>query len=107
MKKGLAAVAAASVMLLAACGGDSGRPSVDEIRDGLQSVAEQQLGSLGADAEFSDEFLQCWAEAAHASDASDEALRAVADGDTGYQGSSEDANALSSSVMDCTDLLIP
>jgi len=105
-KRVLSAVASAALVLTFAtgCGGDGGgRPSVDEIAEGLQG------GTLGED--VTDEVATCVAKAFHESDLSDEALRALADGDEDYKGSKKDAEAAQSvsteSITKCMGVEVP
>lgn len=108
MKRALPALASLAFVasFAAGCGGDGGRPSVDEIAAGLQ---ENLGGSLGGD--LSDEMATCVAEAFHDSDLSDEALRAIADGDEDYDASGEDEEALQSvsseSIAECAQAELP
>ena len=92
------AVTAALALFATGCGGDDGRPSVDEISQSLQD--EDLLGS-DMDAKLAD----CIAEAFHDSDLSDEALRAIAEGDEDYDASEEDEKAVESistgAMRDC------
>ena len=105
-KRVLSAAAAAAFVLTFAtgCGGDGGgRPSVEEIADGIQS------GTLGTD--VSDEVATCVAKAFHDSDVSDETLQALADGDEDYKGSKDDAEAAQSvsseSITKCMGVEVP
>lgn len=109
MKKAFAVVAAASMLFVAACGGDDGRPSADEIASGLRTVAEsEQFTAASGGIELNDEFIDCWAEGIYDNDdVSDETAREVADGNADYQASDEQMQALTEPVMDCTDHLTP
>ncbi|WP_028644164.1 hypothetical protein [Nocardioides sp. URHA0020] len=105
-KRVLSAAASAALVLTVAtgCGGDGGgRPSVDEIADGIQG------GALGSD--VSDKVATCVAKAFHDSDLSDDALQAIVDNDKDYKGSKEDTKALSSvsseSVTKCMGVELP
>ena len=104
-KRVLSAAAAAALVLTFAtgCGGGGGRPSVDEIADGIQG------GTLGED--VTDEVATCVAKAFHDSDLSDDALQALADGDEDYKGSKEDAEAAQSvsseSITKCMGVEVP
>lgn len=105
-KRVLSAAAAAAFVLTFAtgCGGDGGgRPSVDEIADGIQG------GVLGTD--VSDDVATCVAKAFRDSDLSDEALQAIADNDTDYKGSKDDAEAAQSvsseSITKCMGVEVP
>jgi hypothetical protein len=98
----LLALTASAVLVLgftSACGGSSdsggGRPSVDEIADGVQ---ESMGDTLGDDAP--DGAVDCIAKAFHDSDLSDDALQAIADGDKDYDASDDDKDALSSLETD-------
>ena len=87
---------ASAVLVLgftSACGGGDGggRPSVDEIADGVQD----SMGDLGGE-EMTDGAVDCIAKAFHDSDLSDEALQAIADGDEDYDASDEDEEAIKS-----------
>ncbi len=94
------ATSVVALALLTACGGgDAERPTVDEISTVFQS--EDNMLGMGLEADQAD----CVAEAFHSSDVSDETLRALVDNDTDYEGSDEDAEALTSistdSVAEC------
>lgn len=67
---------AALVFSLAACGGSADRPSVDELSDGMAAIFEEQ----GYGDSFTDEVLDCLAEALLASEVSDQDLANLADG---------------------------
>jgi hypothetical protein len=107
-KRLLTGVAAAALVLTFAtgCGGDDGggRPSVDEISEGIQSndILGDSMDSKVAD---------CVAEAFHDSDLSDDALQAIADGDEDYDPSDDDQEALTSvstdSVAECAGVEMP
>ena len=92
-KRILPALAAAALVLTFAtgCGGDDGggRPSVDEISDGVQDTMGDTLGD-----DVPKSTIDCIAKAFHDSDVSDEALRALADGDKDYDASDKDEKAL-------------
>lgn len=93
--------AAALTLSLAACGGDGGRPSQAEIKDALTS--EDSVSGVDM-SDMDDAVADCMAEAFHDSDLSDEALRALVDGDEDYEGSEEDTEAmtdLSDEFMEC------
>lgn len=109
MKRTLTFLASAALVVTFAtgCGGDDGgRPSVDEVADGIQSNMGDQLGG-----DVTDDMATCIAEAFHDSDLSDEALQALADGDEDYDASEEDQDALSSvatdSIADCVGEGLP
>ena len=92
------AATAALALLATGCGGDGGRPSVDELSESIQS------GDLvGSDVD--EKVADCIAEAFHDSDLSDEALQAIVDQDEDYDPSEEDRDALDSvsseSLRDC------
>lgn len=91
--------------LASACGG--GRPSVDEVADGIKDNSSQFGGGVDID----DEMAKCIAEAFHDSDLSDDALQAIADGDEDYEASDEDNEAMTSvsteSVTECMDIEMP
>ncbi|GGF33362.1 hypothetical protein GCM10011519_03510 [Marmoricola endophyticus] len=76
------------VLVTAACGG--GRPSGDEISDTLQKGVST---SGGSDVKLTEQQADCAAKVFLASDLSDEALRAVADGERGYKLSTTDEDA--------------
>lgn len=87
------------VTLATACGG-GGRPSQDEIADGIS-------GSDDVPADVAD----CMAEAIHDSDLSDEAVQAIADGDDDYEPSGDDEEAsmdVAQDILDCSgDIDLP
>ena len=56
----------------------------------------QTIAAAGGNA--SDQVIDCLAKAFHDSDISDDALRAITKGDTGYKGSKKDADALQETV---------
>lgn len=91
------------VTLATACGG-GGRPSQDEIADGITDNS----GEYG---EVTEDVADCMAKAIHDSDLSDDAVRAVADGDEDYDPSDEDQKAsegLAGDILDCAgDLEMP
>ncbi|MEG9226275.1 hypothetical protein [Aeromicrobium sp. Sec7.5] len=91
MKKTLATTAAVSMLVLtAACGGGGDRPSADDIADAIKS--DDSFSSEDA----TDEQVDCVAKAYADSDLSDEALRALVDGDEDYDASDEDEGAVES-----------
>jgi hypothetical protein len=97
-------VTVTAVGVLAACGGGSSddRPSASDISDSLQHGKASGLVPSGTT--VSDDAADCMGTALHDSALSDEALRAFVDGDTDYQGSKKDAEAisgLSSKMTDC------
>ncbi|UUZ61390.1 hypothetical protein [Nocardioides sp. B-3] len=81
---------AATVVLLAGCGGGDGRPSVDEISTVLSEGGE--IG--GEDFSIPEEQADCVAKAFHESDLSDDALNAMVDKDEDYEASDADEKAL-------------
>ena len=92
--KRLPMLLASAVLVLgftSACGGDSGggRPSVDEISDGVKDSMGDTLGD-----DVPDGAVDCIAKAFHDSDLSDDALQALVDGDEDYKGSKEDTEAI-------------
>ena len=108
-KRVLSAAAAAALVLTFAtgCGGDGGgRPSVDEVADGIQDGMGESFGG-----DLTDEMATCIAKAFHESDVSDDALQAIADGDKDYDASEDDTKALSSvsteSVTKCAGAELP
>ena len=94
MTRKLGIAAAATVMLLAGCGGGDGggRPSVDDISKVLTDGGE--IG--GEDFSLPQDQADCVAKAFHESDLSDEALNAMVDKDEDYEPSDEDTKALTS-----------
>lgn len=102
MKKTLAVVSAASIVLMSACGG-GGRPSVDEIADGLRTMSDN-LGAFPDEIELSDEFYTCWAEAVEGDeDISDDTAQAVADGEPEAEAPQDEINKVGAAAMECTD----
>ena len=107
-KRILSGVATAALVLTFAtgCGGGGGRPSVDEVADGIQDNMGESLGG-----DVSDKMAKCIAKAFHDSDISDDALQAIADGDEDYDPSKEDEKALTSvstkSVSKCAGVEVP
>lgn len=105
-KRFLSGAAAAALVLTFAtgCGGDGGRPSVDDISEGIQN--NEILGS-----NVDEKLADCMAKAFHDSDLSDEALQAIVDGDEDYDASDEDTEALNSvsteSVTECAGDSMP
>lgn len=91
--------------LATACGGDDGRPSVDELSKAFQD-GDNAIGT-GLEKKQAD----CVAEAFHDSDLSDEALQALAENDTDYKGDDDDADALKSvsseSIAECMGADLP
>ncbi|PUA79835.1 hypothetical protein [Nocardioides currus] len=92
MTRKLGLAVAATVVLLAGCGGDGGgRPSVDELTDVLTEGGE--IG--GEDFSLPKDQAECVAKAFHDSDLSDEALNAMVEKDEDYEPSDADTKALS------------
>lgn len=87
----LALSALLGVALLGACGGDSGRPSVDEVSQGIRDA--DSTGSL------TPEISDCIAEQFVNSSASDETLRALAEGDESYQPPAEEEEQLTEILL--------
>ena len=83
--------------VLTACGG-GGRPSEDEIADALKD--NNSFGDLTNGA--SDEIIDCIAKALHESDLSDDALRALVDGDEDFTGDKDDTEAIADIQDDLT-----
>jgi hypothetical protein len=103
----IAAIAATAAVMttLAACGGGSsdGRPTSADISDSLQNGKAASLVPSGTS--ISDDAADCMGKALHDSKLSDEALRAFVDGDADYQGSSDDASAVSDLTEDMAGCL--
>ena len=100
MTRKLGLAVAATVVLLAGCGGGGGRPSVDEISQVLQDGGD--IG--GEDFSFPEDQADCVAKAFHESDLSDDALNAMVEKDNDYEPSDTDTKALTgiqSDVMTC------
>ncbi|WP_085872931.1 MULTISPECIES: hypothetical protein [unclassified Nocardioides] len=101
MKRPILLLASAVLVLgfTSACGGGDdgggGRPSVDEVADGVQGSMADELGG-----DVPDGAVDCIAQAFYDSDISDEGLQAIADGDEDYEASDEDQEALQSIVTD-------
>jgi len=87
---GLAALTVVASMLTG-CGGDGGRPSVDEISDSIQD-GDGVFGGGDVD----DKTADCLAKAFHDSDLSDDALQAIVDQDEDYEPSDDDEKAAES-----------
>jgi hypothetical protein len=79
------------MVVLTACGG-GGRPSTDDIAKALKDEGNPNGVVLASDA--SDEAINCIAEALEDSDLSDDALQALVDGDSGFEGDKDDAKAI-------------
>lgn len=98
-----AACAAATV---SSCGGSSGddRPTAKEISSSLhEGKAAEAMGVDGGS--LPAKVVDCMAAALHDSDLSDEALQALVDGDTRFEGSAADNEALqgvTSDISACT-----
>lgn len=87
----IALVVAGIALTLVGCGGDGGRPSVDEVQSAISSE-DNVFNALTTGAD--DEAITCMAEALHGSDLSDDALQAIVEGDEGFEGSSDDEKAI-------------
>ena len=86
------AAAAAALLLTAACGGDGGRPSVDEI---TKTLKDKGGDSFGLGDKFNDDTAKCFAKAIENSKLSDKAVKALVDGDKDFKPSNSDTAALS------------
>lgn len=84
------------VTLATACGGDGGRPSVDDISGAMEDNAGDILGDMPEDSIDFD----CLAEAYHDSDISDDTLQAMVDGDEDYDPSDKDTELLTQVATD-------
>lgn len=91
------------VTLATACGG-GGRPSQDDIADGLKDNTSEY-------GEVTDDVADCMAKAIHDSDLSDDAVQAVVDGDEDYEPSDDDQKAsedVTKDIVDCAgDIEMP
>jgi len=86
------------LFVLSACGG-GGRPSQDEIAKALKdsdNPAGAAFGSSGA----ADEAIDCIAGVLHDSDLSDDALQALVDGDSDFEGNKDDQKAITDMADD-------
>lgn len=91
MTRKLGIALAATVVLLAGCGGGGdGRPSVEEISNVLSEGGE--IG--GEDFSIPEEQADCVAKAFHESKLSDDALNAMVEKDEDYEASEADEKAL-------------
>lgn len=86
----LVSVCALAIGLTACSGG--GRPSEQQVAEAI-TKDDSVFGSTFADNAPAD-FVDCFAEVLVKSDLSDGALQAIVDGDTNYQGSQADEDAL-------------
>ncbi|MEI5675571.1 MULTISPECIES: hypothetical protein [Nocardioides] len=87
------------VTLATACGG-GGRPSVDEVSEGMQDNASEIFGdSVPTDGIDWD----CMAKLYVDSDLSDDALQAIADGDSDFKGDEDDTKAAAEASKGATD----
>jgi hypothetical protein len=99
------ALPVAAAMVLSACGGSAAeRPSADEIADVLTEGTEE-LGGVAVPQEQAD----CIADVFVNSDLSDEALRAMVEGDEDYEATDEDQAALTDLMADpaVTECVVP
>lgn len=93
--------AAALALSLSACGGP-GRPSVDEVADGIQKVF---AGTSQEDA-MTDEAATCLAEALVDSDLSNETLAYIADGEDKQKDEADKAltsKVISENLQECVN----
>ena len=99
MKQLVAGCALLAVLLptLGACGDD--RPSTDEIAGALRD-ADNAAGRPYAELGGGDQAIDCVARVLHDSDLSDDALRAIVDGDEGYDADADDQEAAKDLVDD-------
>jgi hypothetical protein len=77
--------------VLTACGG-GGRPSTDDIAKALKDKGNPNGVAIASAA--SDQAIDCIAKVLHDSDLSDDALQALVDGDSGFEGNKDDAAAI-------------
>lgn len=103
MKKTLsAALVVAALTLTSACGGGGGdRPSTDDVAAQIKKSANGAITDKQAD---------CAAKAIVDSDLSDEAVKAVAAGDTKYKPSAQDTKAqgdIATSIGKCVTGAVP
>jgi len=101
MKKTLsAAFIVAALSVTSACGGDDGgdRPSKSELTDQIVKSSDGALTKKQAD---------CAAEAILDSDLSDEAIKAVAEGDNDFEPSKDDEKAQGDATTAITKCLTP
>jgi hypothetical protein len=100
MRKVLAVVLGAALLTtVSGCGGGGGRPSSAEI-----SASLQQEARTGSDAilkgSIDKHAADCMGQVLHDSDLSDDALRAVVDGDEKYDASKADKQAMAKVAPD-------
>ena len=76
----------AAALSLSACGGPAERPSAAAVADGLTKVLEAELG----EDLFTPEQITCMAEGLEASEMSDKALAAIAEGDADAKVSTDE-----------------
>jgi hypothetical protein len=86
------------LFVLSACGGGGGRPSTDEIAKALKDKDNPAGAAFGSSGAASDA-IDCIAKVLHDSDLSDDALQALVDGDSNFEGNKDDEKA----VADMTD----
>jgi hypothetical protein len=83
--------------VLTGCGGDGGggggdRPSADDIAKALKDTGNPNGAAIASQA--SDDAIDCVAKVLHDSDLSDEALKALVDGDSSFKGNTDDEKAI-------------
>lgn len=102
MKKISAILAVSALTLVTACGGSSGRPSVEEVSASLTSEDSVMGGVVP-----NDEFADCFARVLVESDLSDDTLNAIVEQDESYEGSDADreelGNLTSALTTECAD----
>jgi hypothetical protein len=94
MKKSLTAAIIVAALSLTACGGGDARPTKAEVQKSLTSK-DSVFGST-----VPEKAADCVAGVLVDSDLSDKALKAIVDGDKGYDGSDKDQKALSGMTTD-------
>lgn len=94
------AFAVAALTLTSACGGGGGgdRPTTEEISTSLQG-SDNIFGGIPVD----DEAAGCLADVLETSDLSDEALRALVEGDQAYEGSEDELDVLQDLIGDIAE----
>lgn len=97
--KKLLVVSALLTVALTACGGGGGRPSTADIEQGLKDNGQEMGVDMSA---AGDDVLKCVAKALHDSDLSDDALKAMVDGDKEFEGNEDDTKALADAQGDMT-----
>ncbi|WP_183407954.1 hypothetical protein [Nocardioides marmoriginsengisoli] len=100
--------ATAALLLTSACGGGD-RPSVDEVSKSLTDGKAGGLMSLPSSV-MTDELADCMAKAIVDSKVSDDAVRALVDGDKDYKGDKDDTEALSglgTKIAECAKDAVP